>query len=639
MALTPRPYHWRYRKKFLPFTRARAGWLFLFLFCSQICLGQDTANADLKTNPAFTSDTGMYNLFWKAYKEARFDEAMEYGENYNALASKENDELKTFIALTNMFAVYRQTGNYEKSFAYAQQLYDIAIKQNNKPWIASSLWGLGELYKWIDDYPAALNYYRRAREMNSDGSSDLNIYPDSDIRFKMQYAEICALTNHFDSALYYYRLYKPSINAYQRYYLVSMGEYDALQGNFQQALRNFQSGLTEHRLYSDVNEEMRTLLDMGKTYLILNDNKNAITYGRKGLDIAQMAGVYQYTRDGYKILSDAYNRLGLTDSSNFYFRKYAIVKDAVLNNQSKGRFAAYHYEQRISMMNKEKEIQTVQLQKQTLMKNILVGSIIALILFAVLFTRNIILQRRSEFRRRELAENELLIQKLESEKSRAELLNQQAELEMKALRAQMNPHFIFNCLNSINRFIIRNDSEKAADYLTKFAKLIRVVLEKSGHAFIPLAEELECLKLYMELEALRFEKPFIYEIKTDGLHQETVRVPSLLIQPFVENAIWHGLSPRQDRTGKITISLLLENEILHCDISDNGIGLSGSASGKTKEQETKKSLGIELTRNRLRLADSSHLENLGVDFKELKDDEGNISGTCVKLKIPVKIYD
>ncbi len=585
------------------------------------------------------ADTAINNLFWKAYTEARFDEAMEYGENYSAMAGKDNDENKTFIALTNMFALYRQTGNYEKSFAYAQQLYDIAFKQNNRQWIASSLWGLGELYKWIDDYPAALNYYRRAREMSYDGLNGLHIYPDSEIRFKMQYAEICGLTNHFDSALYYYRIYKPSASAYKRYYLVSMGEYDALQGNFNPALGNFQQGLTEHRLYHDVNEEMRTLLDMGKTYLILDDYKNAIIYGRQGLDIALKSGVNQYARDGYKILSDAYNRQGLADSSNYYFRKYSIVKDAVLNNQAKGRFAAYHYEQRISLMNKEEEIQAVQLQKQTLMKNILVGSIIVLILFAFLFTRNIILQRRSEHRKRELAENELRIQKLESEKSRAELLNQQAELEMKALRAQMNPHFIFNCLNSINRFIIGNDAEKAADYLTKFAKLIRIVLEKSGNAFIPLDEELECLKLYMDLEALRFEKPFLYEIRADGLDLGMVGVPSLLIQPFVENAIWHGLNPKQDQTGKITIYLLLEKDILCCEISDNGIGLSGSALRKTKEQETKKSLGIELTKNRLRLADPTRLENLGVDFEELKDAEGNISGTCVKLKIPVKIYD
>ncbi|HEX3079957.1 MAG TPA: tetratricopeptide repeat protein, partial [Puia sp.] len=210
----------------------------------------------------------MYNLFWKAYTEARFDEAMEYGENYSAMAVKANDENRTFIALTNMFAFYRQTGNYEKSFEYIQQLYDIALKQNNTQWIANSLWGLGELYKWIDDFPAALNYYYRVREINKGGLKILHIYPDSEIRFKMQYAEICALTNHFDSALYYYHLYKPSADSDQRFFLVSMGEYYMLNGNFQTALANFQHGLTEHRLFHDVNEEIRTLMDMGKTYLI-----------------------------------------------------------------------------------------------------------------------------------------------------------------------------------------------------------------------------------------------------------------------------------------------------------------------------------------------------------------------------------
>jgi tetratricopeptide (TPR) repeat protein/anti-sigma regulatory factor (Ser/Thr protein kinase) len=603
----------------------------------QICSGQDSVTMADKNHSPDITDSTLSSLFWKAYSEARFDEAMEYGENYSAMASKDNDESKTFVALTNMFALYRQTGNYEKSFAYARQLYDIALNRNNRQWIASSLWGLGELYKWIEDYPAAYNYYKSAREMSNDGQNGLHIYPDSEIRFKMQYAEICGLTNHFDSALFYYHLYKPSAGAYQRYYLISMGEYYSLQGNFQLALGNFRQGLMEHQLYNDVNEEMRTLLDMGKTYLILDDYKNAMLFGREGLDIALKAGVNQYARDGYKILSDAYNRQGLADSSNYYFRKYSVVKDAVLNNQEKGRFAAYHYEQRISLMNKEKEIQAVQLQKQTLLKNILVGSIIVLVLFAFLFTRNIILQRRSEHRRRELAENELRIQKLESEKSRAELLYQQNELEMRALRAQMNPHFIFNCLNSINRFIIGNDAEQAADYLTKFAKLIRIVLEKSGLSFIPLTEELESLKLYMDLEALRFRNPFIYEINSDGLDMESVSVPSLLIQPFVENAIWHGLSTMQDRTGKITISLRLDNETLLCEIVDNGVGMSGSAGLKNKNGQYKKSLGIELTKNRLRLADHMHAEDLEIQFGELKDAEGNNAGTAVKMKIPVKI--
>ena len=99
---------------------------------------------------------------------------------------------------------------------------------------------------------------------------------------------------------------------------------------------------------------------------------------------------------------------------------------------------------------------------------------------------------------------------------------------MQALRAQMNPHFIFNCLNSINRFIIANNAAKAADHLTKFAKLIRIVLQQSGKPFIPIEDELFCLQLYMDLEALRFEIPFRYEINTDEINTSSVMIPSVI---------------------------------------------------------------------------------------------------------------
>ncbi|MDP9040878.1 MAG: histidine kinase, partial [Bacteroidota bacterium] len=368
-----------------------------------------------------------------------------------------------------------------------------------------------------------------------------------------------------------------------------------------------------------------------------DDSHEALKYGREGLAIALQTKVNQNIRDGYQILSEAYGRLQQTDSSDYYFRKYSIIKDVVLDHQTKGIIAAYSYRQRISLMNKEEEIQAIKLQNETWTKNVLIGSLILLLLFAFIFSRNIILKRRSEARRRELAENELWIQKLESEKSKAELLQQRTELEMKALRAQMNPHFIFNCLNSINRFIIGNNTEKAADYLTKFAKLIRIVLEKSGKSFIPLVEELDSLKLYMDLEALRFEKPFRYEINGRRLDQERIMVPSLMIQPFVENAIWHGLGQHTQDQGKIKINLSLEKEVLHCEIIDNGIGMRGSAALKRNNEHNKQSLGIEITKNRLRLAGPHLQETLGVFINELKDEMGNNTGTSVLLKIPVKV--
>ena len=168
-------------------------------------------------------------------------------------------------------------------------------------------------------------------------------------------------------------------------------------------------------------------------------------------------------------------------------------------------------------------------------------------------------------------------------------------MEIQALRAQMNPHFIFNCLNSINRFTLENEAAKAADYLTKFAKLIRIVLQQSGRSFIPLEDELYCLQLYMDLEALRFEIPFSYEINPGGINISAVMVPPLLLQPFVENAIWHGLHPKENENGRIIIDLKLHNEILHCSIYDNGVGRINSTALTEDNGIGKKSLGIKLT--------------------------------------------
>ena len=598
--------------------------VFIFICMHQFVYAQGNASDSLN------------DLFHAAMRESRFEDAMEFGERYYGIARQEKDPGKIFESMTNMFALYRQTGNYEKSFYYAEQLYDIALRSDNKQWITSALWGLAEVYTNIEDYTTSLNYYRRAWELNYTDAKNSLVETESNTRFEMQFAEVFSLNHQFDSALHYYKLYKPSQENLKRFYLTGKGEYYLLKGEYQMALRQFQPALVQNQLYRDANEEMRTLLDLAKTYLALNNSSLALSYGRKGLGMSLNVKAIQYSRDAYKVISDAYARLLQTDSSNYYFRKYTILKDVILNDQAKGRFAAFNYEQRIALMTKEKEIQTIQLQKQTLIKNFLIVGIIILFLMALSFFRNITLKRKSEARRRELVENELHIQKLESEKGRVELLQQRAELEMKALRAQMNPHFIFNCLNSINRFIINNDAEKAADYLTKFAKLIRMVLEKSGNSFISLEEELDCLKLYMDLETLRFEKPFRYEINTNGIDRNLVMVPSMMIQPFIENAIWHGLHGNHASNGKINLNMHLENGFLNCEISDNGIGRKAAISVKSNVQDNKKSMGIELTRSRLKLADPAHYESMGITIRDLANERGESTGTSILIKIPVQ---
>jgi LytS/YehU family sensor histidine kinase len=186
----------------------------------------------------------------------------------------------------------------------------------------------------------------------------------------------------------------------------------------------------------------------------------------------------------------------------------------------------------------------------------------------------------------------------------ANLRHKTGELEMQALRAQMNPHFIFNCLSSINHFILKNESEMASDYLTKFSRLIRMVLNNSKNPLINLEEELEMLRLYMDLERLRFNNTFDYSINFyNHFDISSIFIPPLLLQPFAENAIWHGLMNKKEQ-GLMEVAFELDNGMLNCYIIDNGIGRKNAETLKSKSAEKQKSMGMQITAERLALFNS-----------------------------------
>jgi ligand-binding sensor domain-containing protein/putative methionine-R-sulfoxide reductase with GAF domain len=234
--------------------------------------------------------------------------------------------------------------------------------------------------------------------------------------------------------------------------------------------------------------------------------------------------------------------------------------------------------------------------------------------------------------------------KVESQKQEAERIlrdtqQKMAEIEMQALRAQMNPHFIFNCLNSINRYIVKSDQATASLYLTRFAKLIRLILDNSNNKSVSLNSELEALKLYIEMESIRFEKQFTYSVTVDkNVQPDYINVPPLIIQPFVENAIWHGLL-HKETAGHLNIhfSRKIAN-ILMCIIEDDGVGREKAKELKSKSTSTKKSLGMKLTEDRLSLLNRQTFMDATVEVLDLKNREGEPTGTKVVLKIPVDAY-
>jgi Histidine kinase/Y_Y_Y domain len=226
----------------------------------------------------------------------------------------------------------------------------------------------------------------------------------------------------------------------------------------------------------------------------------------------------------------------------------------------------------------------------------------------------------------------------ENEKQLADMRHKTSELEMKALRAQMNPHFIFNSLNSINRFILQNNRLQASEFLTKFSRLVRLILQNSQDTLISFESELESLELYLALEALRFDYHFRFKILVPpDLDISALKVPPLIIQPYVENAIWHGLMHKEDQ-GQLDIELSQEEKQLFVKITDNGIGRKRAVALTSKSATRHKSMGLRITADRIaNLQSSNHFEST-VTINDLVNADGSAAGTEVIIKLPV-IYD
>jgi sensor histidine kinase YesM len=293
---------------------------------------------------------------------------------------------------------------------------------------------------------------------------------------------------------------------------------------------------------------------------------------------------------------------------------YQSLQDSI--NTINTRTSIVNFESETNAAQREKDIELLEIQKTTQRIYYLIG---------MAFFVMIMLGAYSRFR---------YIRRTEKEKLTATFKNQLAQVEAKALRAQMNPHFIFNCLNSINSFIIDKEHDRASEYLIKFSRLIRQILENSSSESIPIEKELEALKLYTDLESARFDNKFTCEHHIDKcINLQNIMIPPMLLQPFVENAIWHGLMHKKT-TG--TIKLIIKNSgpnLLKISIVDDGIGRDKAAQLNSKSG-THKSFGIEITSHRIEMMNKLYSTGNRINIIDMKDDHGNATGTRVDLIIP-----
>ncbi len=491
------------------------------------------------------------------------------------------------------------------------------------------------------DYNTALSYKRLARETAKLTKEHWQI---EDI-MSMMFNKI----GLYDSSLYYLQILAQRKK--HAFVDVLFGETYFLKKDFGKAQYLFQNALDSTKKHPWEEIDLRASIGLAKCLEVKKDYKSALKAAMNSCNISKLAGDRDfsfpnklYIMDIYEVLARLYHQLEKDDSAYYYLQQYTILKDSATNKQHlwKLNMKLYEYKKeaeeerktsQLNLLHKENQLKEQKLKQQTLVRNSLIAAIVLLFLLGIFIFRNLLLKRKNE--RLKMQKN-LEVHRLENEKK-------QADLEMQALRAQMNPHFIFNCLSSINRFILKNEGKTASNYLTRFSRLMRMVLMNSQKPLITLENELEMLGLYLEMERLRFKNSFDYGITfLNTIDAGNIFIPPLLLQPFCENAIWHGLMhlpagrDGNDDQGRLDIVLTMQDKVLNCIITDNGIGREKAEEMKSKTAEREKSMGLKITKERLALLNREKSLHTFYQIEDLKDENGKAAGTKVVLNISFK---
>lgn len=353
--------------------------------------------------------------------------------------------------------------------------------------------------------------------------------------------------------------------------------------------------------------EASALNSIGRVNILLNKYKLAAESGKKALKIAQEMGAIEWQSDSWEVLSITYEHEGKAEEALMAYKKHIQFRDSVLNEEK--RAALTRKEMQFKLEKQESEANS-EIRRQELVKNTyLVGGIL---MFIASIIGYFLYKRRRDA--------------LEKKKT-ADFNTKVAETELKALRSQMNPHFIFNSLNSISDFMSKNDLETANEYLLKFAKLTRAILENSEKEWITLEEDLELMVLYIQIESLRLKKKLSYAIKVDdSIDVENTLLPPLILQPFIENSIWHGIA-KKETNGHILIEIKKEDDIIVCIVDDDGVGRKKNYD--VREEAT--SMGMKITKNRLDIINQIKKVKGSVEIYD------KAQGVRVELKLPLEL--
>lgn len=573
----------------------------------------------------------LLNAVSDGYKTSDASKVTEYASKALDLSRRIKYKTAEGNALLNLGTAGILTGNYPKALEYftsAQTLFENEYSANPKDvkvkaGLAKAYGSIGIVFSEQSNYARALQFHLKAAPLYETMDEPLRlgrVYNNIGIVYQSLHNEFKALdyfvkaqkiqeksadptvgitaTNigniylgqkNFTKAFEYYSKARNMFTGFPNprglgELLNNLGSYYQQTGNTLKARETWDEAIKEFNSIGDKFGTADTYAHLAKYYFSANNLDESLNYANRSLALAKELDIPEQVVIAEKMLSDIYTKKNDPKMALLHFQNYSIAKDSLNINENIRKSVQaemnYEFDKREALQKKEREKRELLFSEQS--KRHIMQTFFIVLFILLLFGIVFLIYNRLQLKKTLTLEKEL------------------AEYEQKALHLQMNPHFVFNCLGSISSFIVQNGTDSAIKYLSKFSKLMRLTLEYSKESLIPIDKEIEGLRNYLELEQLRFNQIFEFSINKSGDIEDDTALPPLLLQPFVENAIIHGLVPKKGQ-GRIDIGFELSGDNLICTIVDDGIGIDKSRQMKEQSVSVHKSMALDITKKRLEM--------------------------------------
>jgi tetratricopeptide (TPR) repeat protein len=563
--------------------------------------------------PANAQMVRIFNILGERYRQlSQFGPSLDMHNQALEMARNIDDSLLIGESLNKIGVVFRRIDENQKAMKYHLQALEIAESRHDTRNVCIALNSIGNINLSLRKPEEAIRYFMLCLQYEKQRNNPLG----EAINLNNIGAAYLMQDRFGDAIAYIKRSMDKNVSIGSKLGIgichTSLGDVYKKQGKLDDALREYQTADRIHLSIGDSIYLAETRANLGEVYLLRDQPATARQYLDDALEIAGRINAKSQIMNTYQLLSDYFSKSGEPEKALSYYKKYTSFKDS-LDDEANSSLVS-ELESNYQLQKKEKEISRLdqmnltQRQKLTNARSIIAIMVVAAVLLGVI---GVLVFYQNKLRDK----------------------YQLKKVEQQLLLAQMNPHFLFNSLNTIDAYILQNDEFKASAYLNKFSSLIRRTLENSRHTFINISEEIESLRLYCTLEQERFNNQFDFSIEADeDLLFAQPRIPTMVFQPFIENAILHGLRHKTNGKGQLRISFKDVQSKTITIIEDNGIGrkASGVINHHRKQHE---SVGIRIATERIEKLVLTHHVRGSIHIDDLEAPDGTALGTRITIEI------